>query len=105
MQPYQQRLAPPVRGSFTEVYTPKSGRITSPASANSNGGVAQKREVAYFVLPATATISYKDWGGNSVSSVSFAAGVWQIPVIEISACSGKVMILHDMLICQTEAAV
>lgn len=96
--------APYIQGTFVEAYVPRVGRITSPQTANGNGGVAQKLEAAFFLLPASGSITFRDYGGNQ-QTITMPAGLWQIPVIEISASAGSVFIVHDGFICVTEAAV
>lgn len=97
--------APYIQGTYMEQYTPKAGRITSPMTANGNGGIAQKLEAAFFYLPSSVSITFKDYGGNQLTLTPPAGLFNACAVIEISACAGTVFIVHDGFICVTEAAV
>lgn len=93
--------APYIQGTFMEAYTPKTGRITSPMTASNNAGVAQKLESALIYLPASVSVTFRDYGGNQ-STATLPAGLFSVAATEISAAGGSVFIVHDGLLSVTE---
>lgn len=102
----QRIVTPPnINGAFQEPYTPTIGRITSASLASSNQGVAPKLECAKFILSASANVTFVDYAGNVVSTFALPQGLYNFPVKEIRVVSsGTVLIVHDGLLAQTEAA-
>lgn len=84
----RQKKAVLMEGKFTEAYTPKSGRISSPS-------LYKELRWAKMLLTADADVTYKDESGIS-KTVSLSKGEHPFFVTEISAVStGTVYIIHD----------
>ncbi len=83
-----------IDGSFIEVYTPAAGRVASVKIAPT--GTPVLLEAAKFILTAAANVTFKDYAGNSVTTLAWpAATVFPFPVTEISVVStGSIYIIH-----------
>ncbi len=75
-------------GSFTEPYTPRTGRIISPSL---------NKELAYakIKMSADGTITYVDYAGNLTVNDTLSKGTHPFLVREIRACDVTVSIVHD----------
>ncbi len=84
----RQKKAILIEGKFTEPYTPKSGRISSPS-------MYKELLWAKMCLSADADVTFKDESGIS-KTLSLSKGEHPFFVTEISVVStGTVSIIHD----------
>lgn len=85
-------------GFYQEPYTPVAGRILSPS-------LNKRLQYCKFMLSADATVTWKDYAGNTVTSYPLKAGIQPFLVSEIiSVSAGTVLIIHDGIVWTEDAS-
>lgn len=84
-------------GAIQEPYTPVAGRIISPSTG---------KKLAYvkMYLQASASVTWKDLGGNQIT-FTLQAGPQPFIVTEISAAGTSIMIIHNNIIWSQDSSV
>lgn len=82
-------------GAFTEPYTPRTGRIISPA-------LNKELAFAKMMFYADAVVTYVDYAGNLITDATFPKGTAAPLVREIRACDVTVAIVHDGVLAPSE---